>query len=188
MKRFLCVLMISFFIVQSADAQVEKGYNLVGGSMNIGMDSDRFVFALMPVLGWFVKDRLAVGGQIFLYVNDVEFGTAFLISLMPFCRYYFGKSNTKFFVHGAIGIGSQTYWSIYYYPEYTKRKRSETDFNYDLRAGVAHFIVDQVALEGALVYRKHGLTSEDFGNFGIDVGIQVHIFRFFKRNKEEDIF
>jgi len=111
MKRFLIFLLFTLFTIHFVHAHVEKGYNLVGGITNIGLDSDRFTFGLTPDIGWFVKDRLAVGGQLFMYLRDGENSTSFIVSMMPFGRYYFGKSKTKVFIHGAIGIGIGTYWS-----------------------------------------------------------------------------
>jgi len=186
MKRYLSLLIICFTLTQFAYAQVEKGFNLVGGSSNIGLDSDRFLFTLTPNIGWFVVDGLAQGGQISIFLTDDDRYTYLNISLMPFIRYYFGKAKTKPFIHAAIGLGFDTYWRINFEGE--KIKRSDNQLNYELKAGIAYFITEQVALEGALAYRDYGISEELLGNFVIDIGFQVHIFRIFNRKKESEMF
>jgi hypothetical protein len=63
-----------------------------------------------------------------------------------------------------------------------------TNLNYELKTGAAYFIIDQVALEGALAYRDYGIPEVILGNFIFEVGFQVHIFRLFNRKKEDDVF
>jgi hypothetical protein len=120
------LLIISIFIVLYADAQVEKGYNLVGGSSIIGMDSDQFFFTITPNIGWFVVDGLAQEGQASVVISDDDRYTFMNISLMPFIRYYFGKAKLKPFIHGAIGLGFESLWRINFEGE--KIKTSDDKF------------------------------------------------------------
>ncbi|MBR9998227.1 MAG: outer membrane beta-barrel protein [Cyclobacteriaceae bacterium] len=179
----MSVLAISWFAFPPVLAQIEKGYNLVGGSASIGLNTDRFSIYIGPDLGCFVRDRLAVGASLPIYFSDSEFSTTFSISVMPFIRYYFGESKTKFFVHGGLGIGSSSYT---YTANGGKEKDTDFEFNSDLRAGIAHFITDQVALEAVLRYQSFDIFDDYFGSFGIAVGLQIHIFRLFKGGGDTD--
>ncbi len=183
MKRFFITIILGFTILQCTQAQIEKGYNLLGGSGRIGFDSDMFSIYLSPDLGWFIKDRFAVGGNLTFYVSDTENYTDFTLSFGPFARYYFGNSRTKFFVHGGLGITSNTYSYNY---SGTKEKDSDFDLYFDLRAGIAFFITKQVALEAALVYQSYSIIDEYSGSFGISAGFQIHIFQLFNKNKEAE--
>lgn len=183
MKRFFITLILGFFILQCAQAQIEKGYNLVGGSGRIGLDNDQFSVYLSPDLGWFIKDRFPVGGNLTFYVSDDKYSTHFTLSFGPFMRYYFGNSRTKIFVHGGFGITSNT--DSYNYSE-NKERNSDFDLYFDLRAGIAFFITQQVALEAALVYQSNSIIDEYSGSFGISAGLQIHIFQLFNKNKEAE--
>jgi hypothetical protein len=183
MKRFFITLMLGFLILQCAHAQIEKGYNLAGGAGRIGFDSDQFSIYLSPDLGWFIKDRFPVGGNLTFYVSDTENSTNFTLSFGPFVRYYFGNARTKVFVHGGMGISSDTY--SYNYAG-NKEKNSDFDLYFDLRAGIAFFITEQVALEAALVYQSYSIIDEYSGSFGISAGFQIHIFKLFNKNKEAE--
>jgi len=180
MKRFFITMLLGFTILQCAHAQIEKGYNLLGGSGRIGLDSDMFSIYLSPDLGWFVKDRLAVGGNLTFYVSDTENTANFNLSFGPFTRSYFGNARTKVFAYGGLGITSDTYSYNY---NGTKEKDSDFDMYFDLRAGIAFFITDQVALEAALVYQSYSIIDEYSGSFGISAGFQIHIFQLFNKNK-----
>jgi len=180
MKKFCMTLLMGMLFIPFARAQVEKGYNLLGGSGRIGLDSDLFSICLSPDLGWFIRDRLAVGGNLSFYVSDTENSTSFNLSFGPFARYYFGNARTKVFVHGGFGLSTDTYTYNY---NGNKEKNTDTDLYLDLRGGVAFFITDQVALEAALVYQSYQILDEFSGSFGITAGFQIHIFQLFNRKE-----
>lgn len=101
MKRLLTVLIISFLITHFAPAQIEKDYNLTGGYGRIGFNSDQLSLFISPNFGWFIKNRLAVGGQFSFSVSDGEYTMYLGSSIMPFVRYYLLiPEQNSFFMEG----------------------------------------------------------------------------------------
>ena len=180
MKRSVIFLLTCILCIQFAGAQVKKGYNLVGGSSTLGLDKDQFSLTLNPNIGWFVDDGFAQGGQVTAFLLDEAGYTYLNVSLMPFIRFYLGKAKTRPFFHGAMGIGFENTWSVS--SDGSKEKESDNQLTYELKAGVAYFITDQVSLEGALAFRRYGIMDEsvDVGELSIDIGFQIHIFRLFR--------
>lgn len=140
---------------------------------------------LSPDLGWFIKDLFPVGGNLTFYVSDTKNATSFTFSFGPFARYYFRNSRTKVFLHVGLGNPSDTYSYNY---SGMKEINSDFDLYFDLRAGIAFFISEQVASEAALVYQSYEIIDKYSGSFWISAGLQIHIFQIFNKNEGSEKF
>lgn len=181
MKKVL--LLASAFCLAGfvSSAQTQKGYYLIGGNIgNIGGTfqggSSSFNFNLSPKVAWFVKDRLAIGGQVDLGVGSAKnAGTQFTYSVGPMARYYFTKNevgefvkHTTIFAEANVGIGGTNN---------SKSKVSTNGFNAGVGPGLAYFVTENVALEALA---KLNLTT-GFGNStmalspSVGVGFQVYL-------------
>ncbi|SNT07203.1 Outer membrane protein beta-barrel domain-containing protein [Ekhidna lutea] len=172
MKRLLLLTFLagSFGL---ANAQTEEGGWLVGATSNLnftstkadGADNSSNHFGLNAGAGYFVIDNLAAGlnlGFNSFSEGDVS-GNSFLIG--PFARYYV---NGVFFVGASFSSESGSSEN-----EFTEFDYSRTIFG--LEAGYPVWIVDNVAVEPALVYTSR--KSDDFVNsnsFGLNVGFRLY--------------
>ncbi|AKD05805.1 hypothetical protein PKOR_18100 [Pontibacter korlensis] len=159
----------------SADA-VREGNWIVGASIgNIGFNfkSDFFTLNVNPRAGYFLSDNAAIGTEVQLGLDIYDGGETFRYGLTPFVRYYFpeGAAPThRWFGELLAGIGGSS------------EEDSEGDSVFSgvvgLRAGYAHFVAQNVALEGILGYTR---TSADIsvgsGESGLNlaVGLQVYL-------------
>lgn len=196
MKRFTilsCLLVLIGFTVQAqveeqlrqrgpqttaavAFEAVRDGNWIVGANIaDIGFnfDSDFFTFNVNPRAGYFVSDNAALGAEIQLGLDIYDGGETFRYAITPFARYYFpeGAAPThRWFGEALVGIGGSS------------EEDSEGDkvFSgvFGLRAGYAHFVAANVALEGILGYTQ---TSSDIsvgnGSSGLNLafGLQVYL-------------
>jgi len=75
MKKRYFIALALIFTVFFAQAQTEKGYYLIGGNIgnikgNFQKGGSSFGIGITPKVAWFVKDNIAVGGQIDLMCDQ----------------------------------------------------------------------------------------------------------------------
>ncbi|TPE45857.1 hypothetical protein [Pontibacter mangrovi] len=159
----------------SSDA-VRQGNWIVGASIgNIGFnfDSDFFTLNVNPRAGYFVSDNAVLGTEVQLGLDIYDGGETFRYGLTPFARYYFpeGAAPThRWFGEALAGIAGSS------------EEDSEGDAVFSgvigLRAGYAHFVAQNVALEGILGY-THTSADISVGNgqsgLNLAVGLQVYL-------------
>ena len=159
----------------SSDA-VREGNWIVGANIaDIGMNfkSDFFTLNINPRAGYFLSDNAAIGTEVQLGLDIYDGGETFRYGLTPFVRYYFpeGAAPThRWFGEALAGFGGSS------------EEDSEGDSVFSsiigLRAGYAHFVAQNVALEGILGYTR---TSADIsvgsGSSGLNLalGLQVYL-------------
>lgn len=177
MKRVVVLLAFLLFCVLSY-GQTQKGYLMAGGNFggftytSSGKQNESYNFNFNPSLGYYVADRLALGGLLSVGISGVtsadgKFTTAANYGLSPFLRYYFGDDERdKYFVQGQFGGGGI--------------KQSGEDvtsyIGYGLGLGYNHFFVKAVALEVGLGYSYiHPSTGHDQNNFGVSLGLQIFL-------------
>src|SRR5690606_30722866 len=191
MIKILLSLMLSAMVIVGANAQTEQGGIMAGGSigLNFGSYYDEYDgnkgdktkttnIAVMPKVGYFVTDGLAVGLGINLNsLSEKEDGdddkytsSTFLIS--PFARYY---SSVGLFGDVSVGIGSQK-------DKYGDNEDKENVFGWSLGAGYAIFLNDHVSIEPMVSYNSLSLTDGDdsknklkTGQFMIQVGFNIFL-------------
>jgi hypothetical protein len=195
MKRFYLLLTLLAFIVttpllaQDTDLNIEKpqtsaavasdaiqqGNWLVGagiGSLGYNFKSETFQLILEPRAGYFISDNAVIGTQAQLGLVLYDGGENFSYGLTPFVRYYFpeGASPTsRWFGEALAGFAGSSL------------RGSDGDRIFGsvlgLRAGYAHFVARNIALEGTLNYtRTSADITVDTGTSGLSVGIGFQIY------------
>lgn len=155
---------------------VQKGNWLVGanlGSIGQNFKSKTFDFSVQPRAGYFISDNAAIGAQVELGLNRVKGqGATFIYGVTPFVRYYFpeGAAPThRWFGEGLVGFGGTTYNN--------DDIESPISFVYGVRAGYAHFVASNVALEGTLnLVRSHADISVGTAQTGLSLGLAFQIY------------
>lgn len=159
-----------------ANTAVQERNWIIGASIaNIGanFENDIFSFGVNPRAGYFLSDNAALGTEVQLQYDVFDGDNIFRWALTPFVRYYFpeGASPTsRWFGEAVLGIGGS---DVANNPEDTG-----LDVVYGLRAGYAHFVAENVAIEGILGWTESDAdVSVGFGQTGLNfaVGLQVYI-------------
>ncbi len=157
------------------DAIRERNW-LIGASIaNIAanFDQDFFQLGINPRAGYFLSDRAAVGTEVQLFMDIYDGGEDWRYALTPFVRYYFPEGaspRNRWFGEAILGFGGSS--------EEDNEGDSAFDIVYGLRAGYAHFVGSNVALEAIL-----GYTGSDADvsvgiaqtGLGISLGLQVYL-------------
>lgn len=195
MKRFYPVLLVFAYLLatplaaQDTDLNITKpqttaavaydaiqrGNWLVGagiGSIGYNFKSETFQLVLEPRAGYFISDNIALGAQAQLGLALYDGGENFNYGLTPFVRYYFpeGASPTsRWFGEALVGFAGSSL------------KDSDGDAVFSsvlgLRAGYAHFVARNIAIEGTLNYtRTSADISVDTGTSGLSLGVGFQIY------------
>lgn len=180
MKKLLLVLGSVVGLASAASAQTQQGYYLIGGNIgNIGgtfqKGSSSFNLGITPKVAWFVRDNIAIGGQVELGLNTVkDAGTNFSYNIGPIARYYVpGQAveevnKTRFFAEANVGFGGENN---------SKSGASTNGVVFGAGPGLAYFLNENIALEGLLKLNvKSGFGSSGVAvNPNLSVGFQIHL-------------
>jgi hypothetical protein len=180
----LLIATISLFNL-TANAQITKGNWMVGGSgsfsyaktkpknsnssgTNINYtDSGTYSITLEPNIGYFIKDKLAVGLKLNLLNSFTEFNSLNLndsyVSISPNFRYYFLNVDK---VYNVFVEPSFNY--------YTNNSLGNAS-GFGLKTGLAVFLNSSVALEPSLNYVYNESSEFKRNNIFLGIGIQVHL-------------
>ncbi|MEP7163582.1 MAG: outer membrane beta-barrel protein [Ferruginibacter sp.] len=158
--------------------------------------SNGFSIGIMPRVGFFVADNLAVGTTLGInfYSNKYKYldpltsfkdaeskSSSVILDFMPFARYYFGKSNSTRF-YGQIGGGISTDLSrkseykefnssgVVDYTSKTNYPKKYFAFSGEALVGLNHFVSQNVAINAALGYRYNS-SKETNSNTTTYLGI-----------------
>lgn len=118
--------------------------------------------------GFFVTDRVAVGGQITMNFlgGDLDGNT---IGIGPAVRYYFnGSGATRFFGQGAFNWQSV---------DAGENSDAETGVGFGLGAGLDYFLNEHVAIEALLGYNNFKFSDAEnaINTFGLSIGVAAFI-------------
>jgi outer membrane protein len=191
---FYPFLMLALRVGLIANAQTEKGTFLVGARTilnagvvehsvvrdNVSSLSERITrFSLIPSAGYFIKDNLALGAELNIYLSktiDYDYDSEdrdSVITFSPFIRKYFGAKKARPYVHASAGIGSLKSNYIESSPEYNSEITS-TIFTYSLSTGVGFFLNDNVSIDLELGFGRISSKNDDFKGiqnaFGLNAG------------------
>lgn len=154
---------------------IQQGNWLVGagiGSIGQNFKSKTFSFDIHPRAGYFVSDNAAIGLQTQLGLQIYKGGENFQYGVTPFIRYYFpeGAAPThRWFGEGVVGFGGSS----------LKDNKGDAFFSsvYGVRAGYAHFVASNVALEGTLnlIRSRANIDVGDQGT-GLSLGLALQIY------------
>lgn len=153
---------------------IQKGNWMVGGSIGsagYSFEDDKFNINVLPQAGYFISDGVAigltVGGGLTTQKHE---DNVWNYRVTPFVRYYFpeGASSTgRFFGQGDIGVSGSS-----------QGNNSDTSFAFGINAGYAHFITQNVALEGTFGYNYSKSDVASVGKqsgLGLAVGFQIYL-------------
>jgi hypothetical protein len=90
MKKTTLILSILLFTAITANSQITKGNWMFGGDAILQgykfKNQEKFIYyaEIFPKAGYFVIDKLVVGSEIGIFINNGTFYTSFV----PFTRYY----------------------------------------------------------------------------------------------------
>ncbi|MBS1730372.1 MAG: outer membrane beta-barrel protein [Bacteroidetes bacterium] len=181
MKKRNFLMAIALFIGMSSFAQTQKGYYIIGAqlaSMDLNFQSGNTSFGLdlHPQVAWFVKDNLAIGGQVELGVQTSKGYTAFNYGIGALGRYYVADkatqitSKSRFFLEANAGITGQNYKS-------GGISTNTNGLGIGFGPGLAYFINQNIALEGLVKYNL-GVgfgNSTTTNNIHFNLGFSIHL-------------
>ncbi len=156
-----------------AQAQPTKGSILIGGTAGFTStssgDFNETLVSFSPLAGFFVTDRVAVGGQINMnfFGGDGD-ADGNIIGIGPSVRYYFnGSGATRFF-----GQGNFSWQNIDFGDNF-----SDSGVGFGAGVGLDHFLNQYVALEAILGYNTFKFSDEEDGTntFGLTIGVAAFI-------------
>ncbi len=191
MKIILTLISILSFSL-TAKCQLDKGIWLVGGTGNFlsskyknsspinSYTSNRLDIAISPNVGYFVKDKLAVGlktdfrkykeqvtstGGLYSNTNRFSFG--------PFAKYYFLKKDKQYNILTEFS---------YQYGLYSFKPTKGNSNTFNAALGPVIYFNTSVGLEFLLGYYSTKETIKQNGNnvtqqsgFQIGIGFQIHL-------------
>lgn len=155
---------------------IQAGNWMVGGSLGsaaFNLSTGTFQLNLQPSAGYFISNQIALGSQAILGLTAYEGGTNFTYGLAPFGRYYFregARASGRWFGEVTAGISGSSLVD----------SESDDVFSllFGLGVGYAHFVGENVALEGKAGYT---FTEADIVNstissgLGITLGFQIYL-------------
>lgn len=154
-----------------ADEALSEGNWMVGGNIgNIGYNADIEAFRLRvdPTAAYFVADNFAIGARGLVATlisngpSDISYGLA------PMARYYFGGGNSSansWFAGASLGFAGSSDDNL---PD-----DEAFSFLFGVEAGLAHFVAQNVALEGTVSFTD---TEANVFNSGFSIGLGFQIY------------
>jgi len=192
MKR---IIILAFIVLAgySAMAQPAAGKLFVGGNFSIytqtnkekseGTTHEDYTetgFDILPMAGYFLSDRLAVGAQLGVsssiykdpdVLADKQTSTVFRIN--PFGRYYLISGTGGLFAEASFGLGIGT--TKYFY-EATTSQYDRMMLSAGVAPGVYYYFTPKLALEGKFGWfgfssdvRKDGDNKDILNEFGLNI-------------------
>ena len=175
-------LSVFFASVAVVNAQTQKDWYMIGANISdiaLGLqkDNNTFKFKVSPKIAWFIKDNLAVGGEVGLGLTTSKTTTQFDYTIGPLARYYFkgnglnSVSKTRWFAEANVGFQGSN----------IKTKGfdgvSTNGIGFGIGPGLAYFINQNIALEALA---KWNMTagfgnSTTFNSINIGVGMQIYL-------------
>lgn len=177
MKKIILIIGVLFFSI-SVKSQITKGHWMLGGDgsysyYDIKSDTSNpdpsWGIVVNPNIGYFVKDKLAVGSYTSFSIN--KFSNGFFLGLGPFVRYYFLKPDKKINYFTELSFG----YSIHF----IKNSENTSTYGYNIKPGIVYFLNDVVALEASLKYYYGKAPANNIISKGLifGVGLQIHLKR-----------
>lgn len=178
---YLTLVLTAMLFSATTYAQTEKGNMMVGANLgNIGgtfqNGGSKFNLNLTPKLGWFIKDDIAIGGEVNLGLSTGNDQTDFIYGIGAFGRYFLKDKSievskrARWFLEASAGFNGVN----------TKAGDQSTNTNglgLGFGPGLAYFITPNVGLEALL---KYDLTvgfgsSTTAHRVGVNVGFQIYL-------------
>jgi hypothetical protein len=178
MKIFLASVLLTATTVVAANAQIQKGNIMVGGNLtniNLGLDAPKiFSVDIIPKVGWFIQDNLAVGGYAAFGLKTAKnSNTTTNYGVGALGRYYTGKDvevlrHGRFFAEATAGIGGVNV---------SNGGGNTNGLNLSVGPGFAYFITPNIGLE--TLFKYNGLvgfgSSTTQNNLNLSFGFQIYL-------------
>jgi len=171
MKINKILFIVTFLIICTANAQIEKGNWMMGGSGNfgsfnttsLGVNNKATYVNLNPNVAYFFIDNLALGANARLNISSQ---TSEAIGFGPYARYYFLKNDKL------LNIFSEVSYSIF-------EGTGKGDFKFktlNIKAGTVYFLNSSVGIEAAINYSNEK-SNYDYhsNNIFLSFGFQIHL-------------
>lgn len=193
MRKFIFLLTSLVIITVCAKAQTRQG-NLMAGADLLNITgtfqngNSQFDLGISPKLGYFIRNNIALGGELDLNLHTAKNLTDFDYLVGAFGRYYFSDQEIEFskrslfFLEANVGFtGTNT--------KIGDVKTSTNGLGIGFGPGIAYFITPNVGLETLLKYN----LGVGFGNsvttnkISLNLGFQIYLpTRHAKRLIEEE--
>jgi len=196
----LFLLLVGLIVSSTAFAQTQKGHLFVSGGAGLvtTFTSQKYVYdgesgdnttgisiTLLPSLGYFVADNLCIGlaGNITNNSSKDESGDKYVanqILITPEVIYFFPVDG-KVKPIAQIGVGIASMTEKYVPKDGDNEKYSYSGPNFNIGAGIAYFVKENISFNFGLSYTKVILTDGDDsksklkqGNFANNLGIAIY--------------
>ncbi|MCK5136947.1 MAG: outer membrane beta-barrel protein [Bacteroidales bacterium] len=195
MRKSLITAAVALLLSIPAVGQFNSGGFYFSGATNaklgfetttteLGSNQNAICFGLTPEAGYFIRNRLAVGGAIMVdyqrFLGDLDYGE-YDIVFGPSVRYYLPRdTDMQVFLYGFTGYG--------FVPNHNL-------FKFVLGPGINFFLTERMAFEAKLLYsfarewNPEGGGHHNVHDFTVMAGISLFFptftFETFKRDVEE---
>jgi len=200
MKKILSILFVGMLISTTAFSQMNTGSYFLSGSIPLNLELYSYndldntdvkengqVIGFSPKGGYFLKNRLAIGGIVDYSVNrntqeytvtgdKYTYKTRQLL-LGPLGRYYFEYGTFMPFAEAFLGIGKSTSVSIQDFVDgSTETKTSHSVFKTAVGGGANYFLNDAIAMEALLqFFWEKQKPTEGTGSGHASTGIMLQV-------------
>ncbi|SFC70158.1 Outer membrane protein beta-barrel domain-containing protein [Parapedobacter composti] len=173
MKKLFLTLSAAVAVTLAANAQTEKGKVILGGNVSYDYtkvkdaDVEGHALGILPSVGFFVSDNIAVGTGLGYSYSENTDALAFegnklsVFSVAPFARLYKGEGDFKFFGQLSVPMG----WGTAKEGD-TKLGNTE-QYGVELAPGFAYFPTSKIGIElsvRGLYYQTNTLKAEEGGS------------------------
>ena len=178
-STFTLLILIALFAIKNpAEAQIQRGNAIIGGSianLNLQLDDPNFFsVTLTPKAGWFVRDNTALGAYVnFGLTTATDNPTTINWGLGALGRMYAGSDievlrHGRFFGEATVGVGGQNV---------SDGGGSTNGLEFGFGPGFAYFITRNLALETLVKYNGvAGFGDEAYrSNLNLAFGFQIHL-------------
>lgn len=182
-KLFICLIAASFVLATVATAEMNIGFNGIGGKVGFVSPEGDFgsTFALGAVadLGT-LADNLALEGDVTFWTKGEDIAgfdwNATSINIAAIVKYYFGDPTAKFVPYAGGGLGLTFTIFSYEYPDFlgggtTKESDSDVNLGIHVVGGAKTAVSD--AMDGFAEFRYSLVGDWDF--WGVFVGIMYKL-------------
>lgn len=176
MKKLFLTLVAGVALTSMVSAQsTDKGKWMLGGNISYDIekvedaDGNTQQYSILPQVGYFVQDNLALGLGIGYHGSYQKMGTDDSsqgeFAIAPFVRHYQGDGDLKFFTQLSVPMG----WGTVH--ENGDKTHTSERYGAAISPGVAYFPSSRVGIElsvRGLYYEYSSLEAENGSKVGVN--------------------
>ena len=178
MKKFIFAVAATCTLATGANAQIQKGNIMIGSTLSnlsFGIDKpNEFTFNLSPKAAWFIRNGLAVGGEIdFGLATRSGGGTDINYGISALGRYY-GETGANQVVRSSRFFGEATAGISGYNPS---TGDNTNGFGFSFGPGFTYFVTPTIGLEALVKYNGVlGFGSSAYAHYlNLGIGFQIYL-------------